>query len=164
MQSHIRKVYACLAVACHLHFWQNDRDLLRATPVKRGWNGYRSKSQHRKLTLEKKFSRRSCRDSNPQHFDHGSGALTTELSPLSVVHSLNKSNFLGTGRSSGSSSKLLSTSSSRIIKPLRREKGGSGGRKMDWGVSDGGRREEGRERKGQVKAGVNEVSESKRET
>ena len=25
-KSHIRKVYACLAVTCHLHFWQNDRD------------------------------------------------------------------------------------------------------------------------------------------
>ena len=25
MQSHILKVYACLAVACYLHFWQNDR-------------------------------------------------------------------------------------------------------------------------------------------
>ena len=49
MQSHIRKVYTCLAVACHLHFWQNDRDLLRATAVTRGWNGYRNKSQHRKL-------------------------------------------------------------------------------------------------------------------
>ena len=42
MQSHIRKVYACLAVTCHLHFWQNDRDLLRATAVTRGWNGYRN--------------------------------------------------------------------------------------------------------------------------
>ena len=31
MQSHIHKVYACLAVTCHLHFWQNDWDLLRAT-------------------------------------------------------------------------------------------------------------------------------------
>ena len=40
MQSHIRKVYACLAVTCHLHFWQNDWDLLRATAVTRGWNGY----------------------------------------------------------------------------------------------------------------------------
>ena len=30
MQSHIRKVYVCLAVTCHLHFWQHDRDLLRA--------------------------------------------------------------------------------------------------------------------------------------
>ena len=36
-QSHIRKVYACLAVTCHLHFWQNDRDLLRATAVTRYW-------------------------------------------------------------------------------------------------------------------------------
>ena len=51
----IRKVYACLAVTCHLHFWQNDRDFLRATVVTRGWNGYRNKSQHRKSTLEKKI-------------------------------------------------------------------------------------------------------------
>ena len=55
MQSHICKVYACLAVTCHLHFWQNDRDLLRATAVTRGWNGYWNKSQYRKLTLEKKI-------------------------------------------------------------------------------------------------------------
>ncbi len=69
-----------LAVTCHLHFWQSDWGLLRATAVTRGWNGYRNKSQHRKLTLEK-FSRRSCRDSNPRPFDHESGVLTTELSP-----------------------------------------------------------------------------------
>ena len=55
MQSHIRKVYAYLAVTCHLRFWQNDRGLLRATAVTRGWNPYRNKSQHgRKLTLEEK--------------------------------------------------------------------------------------------------------------
>ena len=54
-KSHIRKVYACLAVTCHLHFWQNDRDFLRATVVTRGWNGYRNKSRHRKSTLEKKI-------------------------------------------------------------------------------------------------------------
>ena len=57
-KSHIRKVYACLATApytCHLHFWQNDRDFLRATVVTRGWNGHRNKSQHRKSTLEKKI-------------------------------------------------------------------------------------------------------------
>ena len=54
-KSHIRKVYACLAVTCHLHFWQNDRDLLRATVVTQGWNEYRNKSQHRKSTLEKKI-------------------------------------------------------------------------------------------------------------
>ena len=54
-KSHIRKVYAYLAVTCHLHFWQNDQDFLRATVVTRGWNGYRNKSQHRKSTLEKKI-------------------------------------------------------------------------------------------------------------
>ena len=77
MQSHIHKVYVCLAVTCHLHFWQNDRDL--STAVTRGWNGYRNKSQRRKSTLEKKFSRPSCRDSNPRPFNHESGAVTTEL-------------------------------------------------------------------------------------
>ena len=44
-----------LAATCHLHFWQNDRDFLRATVVTRGWNGYRNKSQHRKSTPEKKI-------------------------------------------------------------------------------------------------------------
>ena len=34
----------CLAVTCHLHFWQNDWDLLCATAVTWGWNGYRNKS------------------------------------------------------------------------------------------------------------------------
>ena len=53
MQSHIRKVHACLAVTCYLHFWQNGQDLLRATAVIRARNGYRTKSQSRKLTLEK---------------------------------------------------------------------------------------------------------------
>ena len=48
-------MYACLAVTCHLHFWQNDQDLLHATAVTWGWNGYRNKSQHRKSTLEKKI-------------------------------------------------------------------------------------------------------------
>ena len=32
----------CLAVICYLHFWQNDRDRVRATAVTRGWNGYRN--------------------------------------------------------------------------------------------------------------------------
>ena len=36
MQSHIRRVHACLAVTCHLYLGQNDRDLLRATVVTRG--------------------------------------------------------------------------------------------------------------------------------
>ena len=45
----------CLAVTCNLHFWQNDLGLLCATAVTQGWNGYPNKSQHRKLTLEKKI-------------------------------------------------------------------------------------------------------------
>ena len=55
MQSHVHKVYACLAVTCHLRFWQNDRGLSHATAVTWVWNGYQNKSQHRKLTLEKKI-------------------------------------------------------------------------------------------------------------
>ena len=35
MQCHIRRVHACLFVTCHLHFWQNERDLLCATAVTR---------------------------------------------------------------------------------------------------------------------------------
>ena len=55
MQSHVRKMYAYLAVTCHLHFWQDDRDLLRTTEVTRGQNRYQNKSQHRKSTLENKI-------------------------------------------------------------------------------------------------------------
>ena len=55
LRSHIRRVHVCLVVTCHVHFWQNDRDLLRATAATRGWNGSRNKSQHKKLTLEKKI-------------------------------------------------------------------------------------------------------------
>ena len=84
---HIRKVYACLAVTCHLHFWQNDRDFVRAAAVTRGWNGYRNKSQHRKLTLEKKIL-----PPLQQGFDHESGALTTELFTLPLA-SLNSNNL-----------------------------------------------------------------------
>ena len=91
---HIRKVYACLAVTCHLHFWQNDRDFLRATVVTREWNGYRNKSQHRSRPWRRKFSRRSSRDSNPRPFNHESGALTTELSPPPNSHMLVGISFL----------------------------------------------------------------------
>ena len=52
MQSHIRTVYVCLAVTCHLHFWQNDWG---ATAVTRGWNWYQDNSQLRKLTMKKKI-------------------------------------------------------------------------------------------------------------
>ena len=49
-------VYACLGVTCPLHFWQNDRGLLHATAVTRGWGvGVERtpyKSQHTKLILQ----------------------------------------------------------------------------------------------------------------
>ena len=43
IQNHKRRVHVRLGITCHLHFWQNDRDLLCATAVTRGWNGYRNK-------------------------------------------------------------------------------------------------------------------------
>ena len=51
LHSKPHRVYVCLAVTCHLHFWQNDRDLLRAIAVTQGWNGYRNKSQHMRCLL-----------------------------------------------------------------------------------------------------------------
>ena len=51
---HIVRCVRILAVTCHLHFLQNDRGLLRTTAVAQGWNGYRNKSQDKRLTLEKK--------------------------------------------------------------------------------------------------------------
>ena len=78
----IRKVYACLPVTCHLHFWQNDRDFLRATVVTRGWNGYRNKSQHRKSTLEKKILPPFQQGFEPATFQSRvRRSVTTELSP-----------------------------------------------------------------------------------
>ena len=44
IRSHMCSVHVCLAVTCHLHFWQNDRELLRAAAVTRGWNEYRNES------------------------------------------------------------------------------------------------------------------------
>jgi len=87
-------MHACLAVTCHLHFWQNDRDRFRATALTRERNGYRNKSQLRKMTLEKNIMKKGreekhppavpVRDSNPRPFDHEliRRAITTELSPL----------------------------------------------------------------------------------
>ena len=36
----VSRVYACLGVTCHLHSWQNNQGLLRATVVTRGWDGH----------------------------------------------------------------------------------------------------------------------------
>ena len=55
IQSQIGRVHVYQAVTCHLHFWQNDQDLLHATVVTSGWNRYQNQSQPRKVTLEKKL-------------------------------------------------------------------------------------------------------------
>ena len=84
-------MYACLAVTCHLHFWQNDRDFLRATVVTRGGTGTEIRVSTESRPWRRKFSRRSSRDSNPRPFNHESGALTTELSPPPQI--INKRSF-----------------------------------------------------------------------
>ena len=46
-------MYACLT--CPLHFWQNDRGLLRAAAVTRGWNGHRIRVSTESEPVEKKI-------------------------------------------------------------------------------------------------------------
>ena len=79
----ICRIHVCLAVTCHLHFWQNDWDLLHATVVTWGWNGYQNKSQHRKLTLEKKILPLLLPGLEPKTFWSWVCHYTTEPSPLS---------------------------------------------------------------------------------
>ena len=55
MQSNICRGHVCSTIICHLHFWQNDKDLLLATAVTRGWKWYQNQTQHRKVTLDKKI-------------------------------------------------------------------------------------------------------------
>ena len=78
----ICRVHSCLAVTCHLRFWQNDRNRVRATAVSRGLNGYRYKSAE-SGPCRRKFSRRSSWDLNPRPSDHASVDL-----PLSYLRSL----------------------------------------------------------------------------
>ena len=60
-------VHACLTVTCHLHF------------------GVRVSAES--WLRRRKFSRRSCRkELNPIPISHESGALTTELFPLPIIH------------------------------------------------------------------------------
>ena len=70
MQTHIRKVYASLAVTCHLHFWQNVWDLLRATVVTRGGGmDTEIRVSTESWPWRRKFSSHFCRDSNPWPFN-----------------------------------------------------------------------------------------------
>ena len=68
--------------------------LLRATVVTRGWNGYRNKSQHRKLTPETKILPSLLQGFEPATFRSRVGDLTTELSPLPRLY-LNEAQYNG---------------------------------------------------------------------
>ena len=95
IQSHIGRVYVCLAVTCHLHFWQNDRDLLCATAVTWGWNRYQNKSSGRiffsivnflcwlqLLTMEKKVD---YGEENSPAAPAGTQSQTRDLSIMSLT-------------------------------------------------------------------------------
>ena len=82
MQSHIRKVYACLDVTSHLYFCLNDRGLLRATAVSRGWNGYRNKSAQKADTGEENSPATPAGIGNRDLSIISSVLKTTELSPF----------------------------------------------------------------------------------
>ena len=114
MQSHIRKVYVCLAVTCHLHFWQNDRGLLLATAVTRRWNGYWNKSQHKKLTLEKKILLPLQQEFEPATFRSrvrrcNHWAIPTPQTGTFESHSCFEPQFCHTGSTSTSSLRFVDT-------------------------------------------------------
>ena len=67
----------CLAVTCQLHFGQNDQDLFHATAVTGGMDAEIRVSTE-SWPWRKQFSHHSCRDLNPQPFNHVFGTLTTE--------------------------------------------------------------------------------------
>ena len=89
----------CLAVTCQLHFLQNDRVLLCATAVTRGRNRYQNKSQHRKLTLEKKILlpgfKPATFQSRVQCSNHWAISLP-KISKWMVYHQSFQSTHLGT--------------------------------------------------------------------
>ena len=72
----VSKVYACLGVTCHLHFWQNNQGILCATAVTKGRNRHRIRVSTQSWLWRRKFSCRSCLGLNSQPFDYESGTLT----------------------------------------------------------------------------------------
>ena len=69
-------------VRCHLPpalLEKNDRGLLRATAVTRGWNGHWIRASTQSWLWRRKFSGPSCQDSNSQPFDHESSTLTNKF-------------------------------------------------------------------------------------
>ena len=81
---HTQGVHVCLAVTRRVPFWQNGRDLLRAAAVTRGWNGYRNKSPHRKLTPDKKNLPVLLPGLEPKTFRSRVRLSATELFPFLI--------------------------------------------------------------------------------
>ena len=85
-RSRIRRVHVCLATTFHRHFWQTDRDLVRTIVVTRDGTDTKRRVSTENWPWRRKFSCRSCQESNLRPFSHKSGALTTDLSSLPKRH------------------------------------------------------------------------------
>ena len=84
MSLHAKPHLYGLAVTRHLHFWQNELDLLCAVAVTWGWNGYRNKSAQ-KVDPGGVNSPVTPAEIRTRHLlRHESGALTTEPPPRYV--------------------------------------------------------------------------------
>ena len=79
IRSHIRRMNVCLTVTCHLHLWQNDRDLLRATAVTR----IPKSELTQKMTPEKKTLPPLLPGLEPETFQSRVRRSTTEPLPFS---------------------------------------------------------------------------------
>jgi len=75
IENHIGRVHVCLAVTCHLHFGQNDLDLLHATAEK--WDGIDTE-----INLEKKSLPQLLPELRPETFESRVRRSSTELLPL----------------------------------------------------------------------------------
>ena len=57
-------MHVCLAVTCHLHFWQNDQGPLHATAVAQGGNGYKISDSTESYSEEENSPTTPARDKN----------------------------------------------------------------------------------------------------
>ena len=90
------RVHACLAVTCHLHFRQNDRDLLRATAVTRGATDTEIRLSTEEADPGEDHSPAAPAKTQTRHlFDHESGAVTTKLFPPQLTSVQDKPKCLG---------------------------------------------------------------------
>ena len=72
----VEGIYMCFDVTYHLHFWQNDWGLT-CHCGNTGWNRHWIRVGTESQLWRRKFSYRSCQDSNLRSFDHESSALPT---------------------------------------------------------------------------------------